>query len=282
MIETDVQELFDSKKSVFDALYNAKEVNLQQKVKEKLHIYVYEFAQKKFFDDDLASDFYLYFIEKLDYIIERFDPDRGVRFSTFMSVYLHREIHGFYIKKNRTFDEHIQEIGWDSDISLHQKKPEKETQGIEKKIHRVLNLMTRQKGVSTKLYFGFSLKLFQFRYLYSLHKSLTFFTLFREYQKESREKHSKIQKTSVSYFSRLQQMEYRLYSSTDPDEEEQIRDQLDKVTARWLNGRGISSMSTVASLIKRSVPTTSRIISQGKNIIKRYIQKHGRGKVWIT
>lgn len=281
MIETEFQELFDTEKSARNTINSLNDENKRQKIMNKIHVFVYKHAQKKFFDDDSASDFYLYFMEKIDDIIHKFDPKRGINFIAYLSVYMNKEIQGFYRKKNIIYEEHVIEVSWEDSYIEHQKEDDEKV-SKSKSLCRVLNLMQKEKGISLKLYFGFSLKLFQFRYLFSIHESLAFFSLFRKYQKEAEKKLKYNSKKMEHYFSRLQHLEYRLYQANDPNEEKDILEKIKKISSRWMGNQRVTSISMISLLINRSVSTTSRIIKKGKSILVEFIQKHRGVQLWVS
>ncbi|GEM_PF-3238134 len=285
MIETELQELFHQYaqiKADIDHLSNQNYIRLKKEFFEKFHLFVYETARKKFYqDEDMASDFYMYFTEKSGRLMDKFDPSRGVDFFTYLSIYMRKEMNGFYAKQNKIYQEYTVDMDWENTIA--QPEPDESMSGdpdAMRMIQKTLNLIDPEKGISTKLFYGFPLKLRQVRYLLKKHRNLSFFTLLRDYLENEKKFQKNMTSRKKKYYSKLKSLEQRLVETPDTEERKKIRDKIQKMASGWLKGFSVTTYSMVARLMLKGIKSTIKSIRDGTSILEKIISKRGKVLLW--
>jgi len=285
MIETELQELFHQYaqiKADIDHLSNQNYIRLKKDFFEKFHMFVYETARKKFYlDEDMASDFYMYFTEKSGKLMDKFDPSRGVDFFSYLSIYMRKEMNGFYAKQNKIYQEYTVDMDWENTIA--QPDPEENMSGhpaAMRVIQKTLNLIDPEKGISTKLFYGFPLKLGQMRLLLKKHRNLSFFTMFRDYLQNEKKFQKNMTSRKKKYYSKLENLERQLMETTDTEERKKIREKIQKVASGWLKGFSVTTYSTVARLMRRGLKATMTAIRNGTRMLEKIISRRGKVLLW--
>lgn len=184
MKETYFQQLFEK-------CINIKSHEIEKEVLKEVHLFIYFYPLKRYkVDEDLAADFYLEIIHKINQIILDYNPEYNISFIKYLTVKIKRRFLNFLDKKNRInelqrineFAEYRDEIYSESVFEAQSLYLQQSRNQTITTIEKILSGMDKIDEIITRLYFGFPVKNSHLKMIYCLHKNPAIFSLYRQYK----------------------------------------------------------------------------------------------------
>jgi hypothetical protein len=178
MIETDLQALFDI---WTEAKKSGNEATAMLAI-QKIHLNVYSYARKRFgADEETSSDFYLYFLSKIEPILENYTKKSNFDFKVFFCFRMRGAYFNFLKSKGRKLENQITSTEWNENLVQDNEVQEEDESSLLQSLKMKLGGLESKKRLILKLYFGVALKLADFRQICALFGPQDGFVIARNY-----------------------------------------------------------------------------------------------------
>ena len=271
MFETDFQELFRLY-SAKDALPSVKEAAVIQ-----LHEHIYRFAAHRLrHSEDVSSDFYLFYQDKIEHLFLDYDPARGISFLVFVTVRLRFAFLKFIGRRkiSRSVYSAVDDFADpEEELKLASASPVFESSSDERQsIRQMLEILPRETQIILRLYFGFPLKISMVREMVNARGSLTFLKDYRKFL----QKHERSLARQKDQFYKIQEKLGKLYSQklagTENSEHAVKREMLLKELQEQ---KPTVTQRDLAHLTGFTLSTVNRRIKEGLDELRRYSKDEG-------
>lgn len=273
MNETDFQELFTQWKSSQDP-------EKYKIIKDEVHRFIYEYPRSRFFvEDDVVSEFYTEYIERVDDFIDSYDSSYHVPFLIYMKVMIRRRFMNFLIKRNK--NKKYENIGSYYEVnessrygSVFDHRAGYSATPVcerEEAIEKAMSCLSPDEELVVRIYFGFPLRLPHLRLMVRYNCSPDLFKRYRTYcgTVEKWFKDESAQKKDIS--ERLNFLDFELKVLEGP------------LRSRVVNGKRERKKRLIQSyyLLRNAIPMKQVSELLNKNISFVYRRLHrGRKKLF--
>ncbi|RME93389.1 MAG: hypothetical protein D6767_01060 [Candidatus Hydrogenedentota bacterium] len=240
MLETGGQafsQLQDLDESILQSNVPIQELfNTNYSLNRFLHISIYHYAQNRFqADRDLASDFYVYMLEKLNDLLSNYDRQKNIPFSVYLAYHLRISFLKFLREKNhRDWLERITGELQNPEVFSSETHFRRESIPMFfKRIFPLIGDLETINQTAIRLYLGFPLLLSQFRFLLHRHRTFKIFLEYRKYLQQV----ETWKKKQNEYFQSLEEKHSRHLHELTELRQKTILSELEKKRARYLEKR---------------------------------------------
>lgn len=271
MSETDFQELFVSYEKSPESLKK------RQNLIRALHLYVYEFPKRRFHaDDDRTIEFYMQTASSIETLLDEYNPSYGIAFDVYFLVKLKRRYLNFLARKHKEkmrenmndFYEISHELRHESVFDHSADYSPAQAIG-EEVINTVLENLEPEEETVIRLYYGFPLRLTNFRLLQKRHGNRKFLKTFREYRKGLERRRSEEKREKEKVFQKIHYLNF----DTQKKEQEGYAANKEKLIGRFYSVRRGEPLRIVAELMNSSITYVHRRLKRGLKNIETILQK---------
>ena len=276
MKESDLQVLYNSYQKA------PKGSQEREKALSEFHYYIYQYAGRRFgADSDMASAFYMKMYQRIEDILEKYDPTYKISFFIYFSVILKKNYLKFFSQISKNEEMYHDFCDWETEISEYYDPHSKENKEysntkdeseVRNAIVQAISFLDINQDMSLRLNFGFYLLLKHLRELMIRHQGLYFFPLYREYVQKVKywEMETSQGKTKVLERAQIlyQKITYTLKGETKPLNKKKA-DQHNKLIEKFYEFKPSVPLKIIAQLIKRSISQVHFYIKSGKTELKK-------------
>ena len=158
------------KESYLQALYDcyhqeSQDSGKRKEVMSKLHRYVYEYATRRFgAESDMSSAFYMKMYDRIQTLLDKYDPKYKISFFIYFSVILKRNYVKFFSEVSKKEKIYSDFYDWESQISGESNQSQNTSQEQEKKedqnearklIEEAMSFLNMNQHIALRLNFWF-------------------------------------------------------------------------------------------------------------------------------
>ncbi|MDH5721061.1 MAG: hypothetical protein OEZ13_10695, partial [Spirochaetia bacterium] len=265
MNETGFQELFKRyNASLNDSLERKKCLDL-------LHEHIYLYPVKRYrADSDTSSEFYEYIYSKIEFFFTEFQSDKNISFMVFVAVRLRFYYYKFLKMKHKKEKPDELNIDWNDEASYNtlffsEARPERRRKkNIKRVIGDALTTLDEHEEMSTRLYYGFPLRLRHLRYLFKTHQSVSVFAEYRTYLQNLIDWENKEKLIKEKIELKLRKIEIESNKNKISQELEVKREEL---LEDFFDVKNPTSIKKISVLLKVAVSVVHRRLSKARKKI---------------
>ncbi len=271
MNETDFQELFN--------LYDRSSAERYRKViLKELHRFVYDYPRKRFrATQDQASEFYMATAPRIEQILDEYDPSYNIAFDVYLLVKMKRRYLNFLAKKHKqemreninAFYEIKPELKYESVFDHSQEYSAQEDTSI----GDILGQLEPEEETVIRLYYGFPLRLKNFRVLFQRNGTRNFFSEFRQYRDSLEQKRAEEKKEKEKLHEKIHYLNLDMQQRLQETETQKNEQKKKRLLERFFSVHRGEPMRVIASLMNTSISYVHRRLKKGNEKIKAALMR---------